>query len=60
MKKHIITEKEYEAVKRLARENKLKRIDRRLQVILLRYEGKKDEEIAEKLDYTRKREPVMR
>jgi len=55
MKKHIITEQEYESVKTLAKANKLKRIDRRLQVILLRYEGKKDIEIAEKLDYTRKR-----
>jgi transposase len=55
MQKHVITEQEYETVKTLAKANKLKRIDRRLQVILLRYEGKKDIEIAEKLDYTRKR-----
>jgi len=55
MKKHVITADEYEAVKKLAKETKLKRVERRLQVIILRYEGKKDVEIAEKLDYTRKR-----
>lgn len=55
MKKHIITEEEYRSVKEAARKNKLKRIDKRLQVIILRYEGYKDIEIGEKLGYSRKR-----
>jgi transposase len=55
MKKHKITEAEYEAVKAAAKANRDKNVDRRLQVIILRYEGKKDREIGEKLDYHRKR-----
>jgi transposase len=55
LKKHQITKAEYESTKATARENKDKRIDKRLQVIILRYEGKKDREIGEKLDYHRKR-----
>jgi len=55
MKKHIINAEEYEAVKKAAQTNKHKSVDKRLQVILLRYEGKKDCEIAEKLGYHRKR-----
>ena len=55
MKKHIITEEEYQEIKKLAKANKNKRVDKRLQVILLRYEGKKDIEIGEKLGYSRKR-----
>ncbi len=55
MKKHIITEEEYQEVKLLAKKNTNKRVERRLQVILQRYEGKKDVEIGEKLGYTRKR-----
>jgi len=55
VKKHIITKPEYEAARVISRTNRDKRIDRRLQVIILRYEGKKDIEIAEKLDYHRKR-----
>ena len=55
MTKHIITESEYEATKVLASGNKLKRVDKRLQVIILRYEGKKDQERADKLGYTSKR-----
>ena len=54
MKKHIIEQDEYEAVKELAKRNTHKRVDKRLQVIILRYEGKKDVEIGEKLGYTRK------
>jgi len=53
MKRHIIAEEEYAAVKEVAKHNKLKRVEKRLQVILLRYEGKKDDEIGEKLGYTR-------
>jgi len=55
MKKHIITEEEYNAVKEAIRINKHKRVDKRLQVILMRYEGYKDIEISEKLGYSRKR-----
>jgi len=55
MTKHIITQEEYEATKELASRNKLKRVDKRLQVVILRYEGKKDEEIGAKLGYVRKR-----
>lgn len=55
MKKHIITEAEYNAVKELSKRNTNKRVDKRLQVIILRYEGKKDIEIGEKLNYNRKR-----
>ena len=51
MEKIIITQEEYEEVKTLAKSNKNKRVDRRLQVILLSYEGMSDKEIAEKLDY---------
>jgi len=53
--KHTITEPEYEAAKKMAKANRDKRIEKRLQVIILRYEGKTDREIAEKLDYHRKR-----
>ena len=55
VKKHIITKPEYEAAQAMSKTNRDKRIDKRLQVIILRYEGKKDIEIAEKLDYHRKR-----
>ena len=43
---------ELELVKQLIKTNKLKRVDRRLQVIKLHLEGKKQCEIADKLDYT--------
>jgi len=55
MKTHNITEQEYTQVIELAKLNKLKRIDKRLQVIILRYEGMKDKDIADKLGYSRKR-----
>ena len=51
MKRIIITQEEYEEVRALAKRNKNKRVDRRLQVILLSYEGMSDKEIAAKLDY---------
>jgi transposase len=54
VKKYIITEAEYEAAKEASRENQNKQIDKRLQVIIMRYEGKKDREIAGKLDFHRK------
>lgn len=55
MKKHIITAEEYEAVKTAEKATKLKRVSKKLQVIIMRYEGMKDIEIAEKLGYHRKR-----
>jgi transposase len=55
MKKYIITETEYEAAKAAAKTNQNKHVDKRLQVVIMRYEGKKDTEIAEKLSYHRKR-----
>lgn len=55
MKKHMITEEEYNLVKETERNNNLKRVDKRLQVIILRYEGLTDVEIGEKLGYNRKR-----
>ena len=54
MQKHKITEHEYKEVKKLSKANKQKRVDKRLQVIIMRYEGKTDKEIAEKLGYNRK------
>jgi transposase len=55
VKTHIITEAEYHAVKEAARKNKYKRVEKRLQVIILRYEGMTDEAIGQKLGYHRKR-----
>jgi len=55
MKKHVITEEEYKAVIEAAKRNKHKRVEKRLQVIILRYKGKKDLEISEKLGYSCKR-----
>lgn len=54
MRKYEITAEEYEAVKRARKANRDKRVDRRLAVIQLRYEGLKDREISEKLDFNRK------
>ena len=54
MVKHLITEQEYLATKELEKSNKWKRVDRRLQVIILRYEGQTDEQIAKKLGYHEK------
>lgn len=50
-----ITEKEYEEVKAAIKKNKHKRIDKKLQVIALRYEGMKCSEIGEKLGYSKYR-----
>jgi len=55
MKKYIITQMEYEAVKTAAKKNQNKHIEKRLEVIKMRYESKKDSEIAEKVGYHRKR-----
>lgn len=50
-----ITEEEYEAVKVEIKKNRHKRIDKKLQVIALRYEGMKCSEIGEKLGYSKYR-----
>ena len=55
MQKHKISTEEYEATKAAIKQNKHKRVDKRLQVIILRYEGMKDVQIGEKLGYSRKR-----
>src|SRR5215469_11168250 len=54
MMKHTISEEEYNEVKKLAKSNTNKRVDKRLQVIILRYEGKSDKEIGDKLEYNSK------
>ena len=53
--KYIITEEEYKLVKEKAKQNTNKRVDKRLQVIILRYQGLTDSEIGDKLGYVRKR-----
>ena len=55
MVKHVITDEEYEGVKAVEKGNQNKRVDKRLQVIILRYEGMKDSETGKKLGYTSKR-----
>jgi transposase len=55
MKKHIITEQEYISTTEAAKKNTLKRVDKRLQVIILRYEGWTGQAIGDKLGYSRKR-----
>jgi len=54
MKKYIITETEYEEAKAASKKNQNKHVEKRLQVIIMRYEGKKDIEIGDKLEYHRK------
>ena len=49
MKRFQITEAEYEAIKAKEAATKDKKVSRRLQVLMLRYEGKKLEEIMEVL-----------
>jgi transposase len=48
-----VSKTEYELLMELIRSNKLKRVDKRLQVIRLRLEGMKQQEIANKLGFTR-------
>ena len=55
MKKYHITEEDYTVAKELSKKNKNKRVEKRLQVIMFRYEGLKDVEIASKTGYHRKR-----
>ncbi len=50
-KKIEITKEEYEKVLEKIKENKHKKIDKKLQVIKNRYEGVSNKEIAEKVDY---------
>jgi transposase len=54
MTKYSITEREYNEVNQLAKTNTLKRVDKRLQVIILRYKGYTDKQIADKLGYNPK------
>ena len=53
MKKYIITQEEYEAVKAAQKKNIHKRQDKLLEAVALRYEGYKDLEIAYKLGWNR-------
>lgn len=55
MKKYEITEKEYKEIKKEIKKNRLKKVDKRLQVLVLRYEGYTRIEIAEKLGYSVRR-----
>lgn len=55
MKKHIISEDEYEEIKGLSKENEHKWVDKRLRVLLLRFEGESDKKIGEMVGYSRKR-----
>ena len=50
-----ITAEEYESIKKAEKETQNKHISKRLQVLMLRYEGKKNAEIAEKLDLSASR-----
>ena len=45
-----ITEEEYEAIKKAEKATTNKRVSQRLKVLMLRYEGKSNPEISEKLD----------
>ena len=53
MAKYKITEEEYTKVKALTKANQNKCVDKRLKVILHRYEGMTYQKIAEKLGYTK-------
>ena len=46
-----ISEEEYKTIKEAAKRNKNKRVDQKLQVLILRYEGKGNEEIAKQTGY---------
>ena len=46
-----ISEEEYITIKEAAKRNKNKRVDQKLQVLILRYEGKGNEEIAKQTGY---------
>ena len=51
MKKYHIKEEDYNRANELSKRNKNKRVDKRLQVIILRYEGFTDAEISYKTGY---------
>lgn len=53
MKKYIVTEEEYQAVKEAQKKNIHKRQDKLLEAVALRYEGYTDWEIAYKLGWNR-------
>ena len=57
--KYKITEEEYLQVKEKAKQNKNKRVDKKLQVIILRYEGLKDAVIADRLGYNKRQISVL-
>ena len=46
-----ISNSEIEKIKKEVRKNKNKRVDKKLQVLILRYEGKSNSEISEKTGY---------
>ena len=50
--KHKITTEEYASAKEMEKQTTHKRVSKRLQVIMLRYEGLSDVEIGEKVDFT--------
>ena len=54
-----ITLEEYEEVKQLSKKNKDKRLDKKLSVILLRYEGYSTKEIAVRTGYSAGRVSVL-
>ena len=49
-----ISEEEYQAVQAARKENKNKRVEKILEVLALRYEGKNNSEIAEKTGFNKK------
>ena len=49
MRKHEITKEEYEQICKLEKGTKDKKISQKLQVLMLRYEGKSNTEIAERV-----------
>ena len=51
MKMIRISEQEYEEIKEAAKKNKNKRVDKKLQVLILRYENKGNEEISSRTGY---------
>ena len=53
MKKYMITDEEYEAVKKARKKNRDKRIDKLLTAVEMRYEKYKDREIGERLGWNR-------
>ena len=59
MTRFTMTKEEYEEIVELERKTKDKNISRRLRVLMLRYEGLRDQEISEKLDIHKKSVSAM-